>query len=85
MSDKLNLYKIKGVVSKMDMSAGNPVDGPRWSGKYNKIDVTLYVVAPSENLAEARFKDVCHDGENAPEITEVSKMDHFIGVVSLFD
>lgn len=47
----MKLFIIEAEVPWMDMSAGNPVDGPRWTGAYVWKCQTFKVVAAREGLA----------------------------------
>ena len=49
---KLRLWRIFAECEYMDMSAGDVVDGPRWSGKWLREMRTFHVVAPSKELAQ---------------------------------
>lgn len=53
MDDKLGCWEIRMASKEMDMSGGDNVDGPRWTGGYVDSEVTLVVVAPTQALAEA--------------------------------
>lgn len=53
MTSKQVAWEITVALQEMDMSGGDNVDGPRWTGGYVEAGGTLVIVAPTKELAEA--------------------------------
>jgi hypothetical protein len=53
MSKKLGCWEVEIRFKDMDMSGGDAVDGPRWTGKWLDVKTTFVIVALTQKLAEA--------------------------------
>jgi hypothetical protein len=47
------VWEVVVSLQEMDMSGGDNVDGPRWTGGFVEGDTSLVIVAPTKELAEA--------------------------------
>lgn len=65
MDEKPGCWEIKVQWQDMDMSGGDNVDGPRWTGKYVATDSALVIVAPTKELAEATAVSVFYEHQKA--------------------
>jgi hypothetical protein len=58
---------------KMDMSGGDVVDGPRWTGGHIPVESTLFIVAGSEDLAKAAAANLFYGHQKAKAISATNK------------
>lgn len=75
-------WKVKVKVKDMDMSGGDNIDGPRWTGGYVDRDATLFIVAPTKELASAAALSLCYEHQNAAvasvqKVNDVHAVMHF--------
>jgi hypothetical protein len=83
MDAKLSIcWKVKVQFKDMDMSGGDNVDGPRWTGRYLDRDTTLAIVAPTEELASAAALSLCYEHQ-AAKVASVLKVSDVHAVVHL--
>ena len=70
INQELRVYKVRYTAEYMDMSGGNSVDGPRWTGGYvDHPDIAL-VVAATEDFAAAYVISVCGENDGGTKITK---------------
>jgi hypothetical protein len=63
--DKLVCWEVKVGFKEMDMSGGDNVDGPRWTGKFTDEEVTRNIVARTEALAKAGALTLFYEHQGA--------------------
>lgn len=82
--DIQHVYRVTYCAKYMDMSAGNAVDGPRWTGGYvDGKPNTVLVVAPSPEFAEAYVIAIAGELDGATEIQETEDLGKCMGIVEL--
>jgi hypothetical protein len=65
METKLGCFEVKVGWGEMDMSGGDNIDGPRWTGKRLQVERGLVIVAPTKELAEAAALSLFFEHEKA--------------------
>lgn len=68
-----NCYRVEVGFKDMDMSGGDVVDGPRWTGKWLDATAVFHVVAPTRLLAEAGAVALCYEHEK-PAVKSARKV-----------
>lgn len=58
-------FKVTIGFKDMDMSGGDNVDGPRWTGKWTDEQAILHVVATTEALAKAGALSMFYENSKA--------------------
>ena len=61
----MTCFKVSIEYQEMDMSGGDNVDGPRWTGGWIKTNIRRMVVAPNAALASAAAMHEFYDHEKA--------------------
>lgn len=75
-------WKVKVQFKDMDMSGGDNIDGPRWTGGHVDRDTALVIVAPTRELASAAALSLCYEHQKAT-VASVTKMSEVHAVVHL--
>lgn len=83
MDAKLSIcWKVALKFKDMDMSGGDAVDGPRWTGGFIDCDTTLVIVAPTKELASAAALSLCYEHQKGV-VASIKKMSDVNAVVHL--
>jgi len=71
--DKTICWKVELRFKDMDMSGGDNVDGPRWTGGYVDCERALVIIAPTKELAGAAALSLCYEHQKA-EVKSTRKL-----------
>lgn len=71
--EKNACYRVEVGFKDMDMSGGDNIDGPRWTGKWLDNVAVFHVVAPTRLLAEAGAVALCYEHEK-PAVKSARKV-----------
>lgn len=83
MDAKLSIcWKVEVQFKDMDMSGGDVVDGPRWTGGFVDRDRSLVIVAPTKGLASAAAISLCYEHQKA-KVASVEKIAEVNAIVHL--
>lgn len=69
----MNLYRLIIEIQEMDMSGGDNIDGPRWTGKWVPAKVYMTIVAPASKIAREVAKIQFHRSSK-PRVLECKKL-----------
>ena len=69
----------------MDMSGGDAIDGPRWTGGFVEMPAEAFVVAPSEGLASACILSTYGERDGGAEIVEVEELGTCDGIIDIIE
>ena len=72
MSYRVYRVTVRGIF--MDMSGGDAVDGPRWTGDWVPRTVTMLVTAESEKLAAGVARVKGTEGTHPAELIEIEDL-----------
>jgi hypothetical protein len=63
--DKSGCWEVRVHFKEMDMSGGDNVDGPRWTGRFLDNEAAITVVATTKLLAESGALSLFHEHQHA--------------------
>jgi hypothetical protein len=85
LDQEFKVYKVTYTAEYMDMSAGDDVDDPRWTGGYVEYPGTVLVVAATEDFAAAYVISVCGERDGGTKVVGVENIGECAGIVDLID
>ena len=83
MDDILRVFRVTYGAKAMDMSGGDSVDGPRWTGGYVDYEQTALIVAPTKDFACAYVVSVFGERDGGTEVIGVEDLGECGGIVDL--
>ena len=83
LDEELHVYRVKYGAKAMDMSGGDAVDGPRWTGGYVDYEQTALIIAPTKDFAAAYAVSVFGERDGGTVVTDIEDLGECAGIVNL--